>query len=111
MLNDKYKLIRGRMCFYAVHLTTFKVVDKKMAKRTAIQEQVLQPLRAYHQVMQVKGQSREHSVFVLEQFALSEDKQLEVTLYERNGGRTLTFHVTAEDLQLAKKIDNLKLKW
>ncbi len=61
--------------------------------------------------MQVKGKDSEHSVFVLEQFALSEDKQLEVTLYERNGGRTLTFYVTAEDLQLAKKIDNLKLKW
>ena len=96
---------------YSVDFIAFKVVDKKVAKRTAIQEQVLQPLRAYHQVMQVKGQSREHSVFVLEQFALSEDKQLEVTLYERNGGRTLTFYVEQEDLLLAKKIDNLKLKW
>ena len=96
---------------YSVDFITFKVVDKKMAKRTAIQEELLQPLRAYHQVMQVRGMSSEHTVFALEQFSLAEDKQLEVTLYERNGGRTLTFHVTAEDLQLAKKIDNLKLKW
>lgn len=96
---------------YSVDFITFKVVDKKVAKRTAIQEQVLQPLRAYHQVMQVKGKDSEHSVFVLEQFALSEDKQLEVTLYERNGGRTLTFYIEQEDLLLAKKIDNLKLKW
>ena len=59
--------------------------------------------------MQVRGMSSEHTVFALEQFSLAEDKQLEVTLYERNGGRTLTFYVTAEDLQLAKKIDNLKL--
>ena len=96
---------------YSVDFITFKVVDKKVAKRTAIQEQVLQPMRAYHQVMQVRGKDSEHSVFVLEQFALSEDKQLEVTLYERNGGRTLTFYVEQEDLLLAKKIDNLKLKW
>ncbi|EJP27144.1 conjugative transposon TraN protein [Prevotella sp. MSX73] len=96
---------------YSVDFITFKVVDKKVAKRTAIQEQVLQPLRAWHQVMQVKGKDSEYSVFVLEQFALSEDKQLEVTLYERNGGRTLTFYVGQEDLLLAKKIDNLKLKW
>ena len=96
---------------YSVDFITFKVVDKKMAKRTAIQEQVLQPLRAYHQVMQVRGMGSEHAVFALEQFSLAEDKQLEVTLYERNGGRTLTFYVTAEDLQIAKKIDNLKLKW
>ncbi len=96
---------------YSVDFITFKVVDKKVVKRTAIQEQVLQPLRAYHQVMQVKGKDSEHPVFVLEQFALSEDKQLEVTLYERNGGRTLSFYVGQEDLLLAKKIDNLKLKW
>ena len=96
---------------YAVDFITFKVVDKKVAKRTTIQEQVLQPLRAYHQVMQVRGMGSEHTVFALEQFSLTEDKQLEVTLYERNGGRTLTFYVTAEDLQIAKKIDNLKLKW
>ena len=87
---------------YSVDFITFKVVDKKMAKRTAIQEQVLQPLRTYHQVMQVRGMGSEHAVFALEQFSLAEDKQLEVTLYERNGGRTLTFRVTAEDLQLAK---------
>ena len=96
---------------YSVDFVTFKVVDKKMAKRTAIQEQVLQPLRAYHQVMQVRGKGSEHSVFVLDQFSLLEDKQLEVTLYERNGGRTLTFYVEQEDLLLAQKIDNLKLKW
>ena len=53
----------------------------------------------------------ERIVFALEQFTLSEDKQLEVTLYERNGSRTLTLYVEPEDLLLTKKIDNLKLKW
>lgn len=96
---------------YSVDFITFKVVDKKVAKRTAIQEHVLQPLRAYHQVMLVKGNRSERSVFALEQFSLSEDKQLEVTLYERNGSRTLTFYIEQEDLLLAQKIDNLKLKW
>lgn len=33
---------------YSVDFITFKVVDKKVAGRTAIQEQVLQPLRACH---------------------------------------------------------------
>lgn len=96
---------------YSVDFIVFKVVDKKVAKRTAIQEQVLQPLRAYHQVMQVRGNHSERSVFALEQFSLSEDKQLEITLYERNGGRSLTFYMEQEDLLLAKKINNLKLKW
>lgn len=95
----------------SVDFITFKVVDKKVAKRTAIQEQVLQPLRACHQVAWVRGKTSERTVFALEQFSLPEDKQLEVTLYERNGGRTLTFRVQQEDLLRAERIDNLKLRW
>ena len=96
---------------YAVDFITFQVVDKKVAKHTAIQERMLQPLRAFHQVMWIGAGRSERIVFALEQFTLSEDKQLEVTLYERNGSRTLTFYVEPEDLLLTKKIDNLKLKW
>ena len=96
---------------YAVDFITFKVVDKKVAKHTAIQERILQPLRAFHQVMWIGAGRSERIVFALEQFTLSEDKQLEVTLYERNGSRTLTLYVEPEDLLLTKKIDNLKLKW
>lgn len=96
---------------FSVDFVSFKVVDRKVAKQTAIQERVLQPLRAYHQVMQVRPNVRERTVFALEQFSLTEDKQLEVTLYERNGGRTLTFYLQNEDLLRARRIDNLKLKW
>lgn len=96
---------------YPVDFISFKVVDKKGAKRTAIQERLLQPLRAYHPAMYVKGRHAEYSVFALEQFALSQDKQLEVTLYEQNAGRSLTFYVQNSDLLRARQIDNLKLKW
>lgn len=96
---------------FSVDFISFKVVDKKVAKQTAIQERVLQPLRAYHQVMQVRPNGKERTVFTLEQFALTEDKQLEVTLYERGGGRSLTFYMQNEDLLRARRMDNLKLKW
>nr|WP_311520794.1 conjugative transposon protein TraN [uncultured Porphyromonas sp.] len=96
---------------FGVDFVSFKVVDTKVAKQTAIQERVLQPLRAYHQVMQVRPNGKERTVFALEQFALTEDKQLEVTLYERNGGRRLTFYLQNEDLIRARRIDNLKLMW
>ena len=59
----------------------------------------------------VRAEGGERTVFVLEQFTLSEDKQLEVRLYERGGGRTLAFYLDEEDLLLAKKIDKLQLKW
>ncbi len=96
---------------FSVDFISFKVVDKKVAKRTAIQEQVLQPLRAYNQVINIEADKTEHSVFTLEQFSLSEDKHLEVTLYERKGGRRLSFYVENEDLLSAEAIDDLKLKW
>ena len=53
---------------FAVDFVTFKVVDKKVAKRTAMQEQVLQPLRAYHQLLEVKANDNERGVFVLSNF-------------------------------------------
>nr|WP_317340778.1 DUF4138 domain-containing protein [Phocaeicola coprocola] len=82
-----------------------------MPNGTAIQERILQPLRAYNQITWIKGHREERSIFALEQFTLPEDKRLEVTLYERNGGRTMTFYMENEDLIRAKNIDNLKLKF
>ncbi len=38
-----------------VDFVTFKIVDKKLMKRTAIQEQVIFPLRAYDYVTSVAG--------------------------------------------------------
>lgn len=96
---------------YNIDFITFKVVDKKIAKRTAIQEQVLQPLRAYNDVIRIGGLQTQRSIFTLEQFTLPDDKVLEVTLFEQNGGRHQTFIVENEDLIRAKNIDNLKLKF
>ena len=59
----------------------------------------------------MRAEGCERTVFEHEQFTLSEDKQLEVRLYERGGERTLTFYLDEEDLLLARMIDNLKLKW
>lgn len=95
---------------YQSDLVTFKVVDKKIAKRTAIQERVLQPLRTFNEIRELGKRKTERSVYVLEQFSLPEDKKLVVTLFEKNGGRTLEFELENEDLQRAKEIANLKLK-
>lgn len=96
---------------FTVDFIGFKVVDRKVARRTATQELVLQPLRVEHYFTEVEGNSREHCVFTLEQFSLSDDKQLEITLYEHGGGRTLSFAVQNEDLLHAERINNLKLRW
>lgn len=96
---------------FNVDFITFKVVDKKIAKRTAIQDRILQPLRSFNEAMGIEGHRAQRSVFALEQFTLPDDKQLVITLFERNGGRHQTFVVENEDLIRAKNIDNLKLKF
>lgn len=97
--------------FYNVDFITFKVVDKKIAKRTAIQEVELQPVRSFNDVKSIRGNTTERSVFVLQQFTLPNDKVLLVTLFEQNGGRHQTFLLENEDLIRAKSIDHLKMKF
>lgn len=95
---------------FNVDFITFKVVDKKVAKRTAIQEQVIVPLRAYNYVTAVNGKSREHTVFTLPKFTLPDDKQLIVEMNEQNGGRHQQFTVTNAELIRARVINELKVK-
>ena len=66
---------------------TFKVVDKKVVKRTAIQEQVLLPVRAYNYVVRVAGKKTEQTVFCLPKFTIPDDKELVVEMNEKEGGR------------------------
>lgn len=52
---------------YEVDFVTFKIVDKKLMKRTAIQEQVIFPLRAYDYVTSVAGEKGRAHRFRLRQ--------------------------------------------
>lgn len=95
---------------FNVDFVSFKVVDKKVAKRTAIQEQVIVPLRAYNYVTEIGGKSRERTVFTLPKFTLPDDKQLVVETNEQNGGRHQQFIVTNAELIRARVINELKVK-
>ena len=66
---------------FDVDYITFKIVDKKVAKRTAMQEQVLFP-----------------------------GKQLVVEMNEKDGGRHQTFTVENEDLVQAETINELRVR-
>lgn len=95
---------------YNVEFISFKVIDKKVAKRTAVQETVINPVRGYNQVLTVKGGDTQRTVLAFEQFTMPDEKQLEVTVHEKNGGRTLTFYLENEDIVRASLIDNLNLR-
>ena len=95
--------------FEVDHLS-FKIVDKKVAKRTAIQEQVIWPLRAHNNVQVIRGKSSERMVFTLPKFTIPDDKHLVVELYEKEGGRHQTFTVENADLVRAEVINELKVR-
>jgi conjugative transposon TraN protein len=48
---------------YDIDFVRFKIVDKKIAKRTAIQETVIVPVRAFNYVTRVEGRNTHHSFF------------------------------------------------
>jgi conjugative transposon TraN protein len=95
---------------FNIDYVVFKIVDKKVAKRTAIQEQVIVPLRAYNQMICIAGNSEERTVFTLPKFTVPKDKRLIIELTERDGGRNQTLTVENSDLVHADIIDDLTLK-
>ena len=94
---------------FDVDYIIWKIVDKKVAKRTAIQEQVIQPLRTQNFVMNIKGKSSERTVWTMEKFTIPDDKRLVVELAEKNGGRHQTFIIENTDLVRARVISELKV--
>ena len=95
---------------FDVDFITFKIVDKKVMKRTAIQEQVIFPLRAYNYVTRIAGKKNACTVFTMDKFTIPNDKQLVVELNEKNGGRHQSFVIENGDLVRAKVIDELKVQ-
>ena len=94
---------------FDVDYITWKIVDKKVAKRTAIQEQVIQPLRTQNFVLNVVGNSNERTVWTMDKFTLPDDKCLVVELAEKNGGRHQSFTIENTDLVRARVISELKV--
>lgn len=88
----------------------FKIVDKKVPKRTAIQETVLDAVRSYNEVIEIAGKSTVRTVYALPKFTIPDDKLLVVELYEKNGGRHQVIRVENADIVNAEVINELKIK-
>lgn len=95
---------------FDVDFVTFKIADKKLVKRTAMQEQVVCPLRAYNYVTRVDGRKSECTVFALPKFTIPDGKKLVVEMYEKQGGRHQTFELENEDLVQAETINELRVR-
>ena len=55
---------------FDVDYITWKIVDKKVAKRTAVQERIILPLRAQNYATLVPGKKSERTVFTMAKFTI-----------------------------------------
>ena len=95
---------------FNIDFVNFKVVDKKVAKRTVVQEKAMNPLRMYKPLTQIAGNSSDQNVFLLDQFTITDDKILVIEIFEKNGGRQQVLQVENSDLVHAKSINDMHLK-
>lgn len=95
---------------YDIDFVRMKIIDKKIAKQTAIQETVIYPIRAYNFATTVGGNQTEQTVFTIDKITIPNDKQLVIELFEKNGGRNQSFVIENEDLLRAEEINELKVK-
>lgn len=96
---------------FQIDFINFKVVDKKVAKRTVVQERPMVPLRAYKPLDAISGMTIERNVFLLDQFTISDDKVFLIEIFEKNGGRHQTLQVENSDLINARLISDMHLKF
>ena len=96
---------------FGIDFINFKVVDKKVAKRTVVQERPMIPLRTYKPLNEIGGKAIEQNVFLLDQFTISDDKVLLIEIFEKNGGRHQTLQVENSDLIKARLINDMHLRF
>ncbi|OHT43722.1 conjugative transposon protein TraN [Flavobacterium tructae] len=96
---------------FSIDFMTFKVVDKKTARRTASQQITLVPLRIYKTLDEISGNAADQNVFLLDQFTIADDKQLLIEIFEKNGGRHQTLELENSDLVKAGLISDMHLKF
>ncbi|GAB3307651.1 conjugative transposon protein TraN [Hymenobacter tenuis] len=90
---------------YDVDFVKFYIRDKKKTKRTAEQETEVAPLYVFNAGQsKIAGPGELERVYVLRKFTIPDDKNLVVEMFERGGGRHLSFNVSNADILEARKL-------
>ena len=89
---------------FPIDFVNFKVVDKKKAKRTVVQEVIKHPIRVYSAIDGVQGKTVSRNVFVLDQFTIADDKVLRIELHEKNGSRLQVLEIKNSHLLKSKLV-------
>lgn len=87
----------------------FRIADRKVAKRTALQETFIEPVRVYNEISTVSAREVVRNVYVFQKFTIPDDKVLVIDVFEKNGGRHQSIMVQNTDLIDARAVDELKI--
>jgi conjugative transposon TraN protein len=90
---------------YDIESVRFYIKDKKTPKRTATQEDEMYPVYTFNdKIMAIPGKMKLDRVYVMEKFTIPDDKVLIIELFEKKGGRNMSFVVNNDDIIKAKLI-------
>lgn len=89
---------------FPIDFINFKVIDKKKAKRTVVQEVIKHPIRVYSAIDVVQGKTVSRNVFVLDQFTIADDKVIRIELHEKNGSRLQVLEIKNSHLLKSKLV-------
>lgn len=89
---------------YDIGSLQFAIRDKRQAKRSAIQEELLEPLYRYKQSSYIAADSSLRVVYALPKFSLSNKQYMAVRLAEKNGNRDLELKLNERALSRAQKL-------
>ena len=110
--DDKFyfhtQIKNSSLVSFPIDFINFKVIDKKKAKRTVVQEVIKHPIRVYSAIDEVQGKTVSRNVFVLDQFTIADDKVLRIELHEKNGSRLQVLEIKNSHLlkfKLVKKLN------
>lgn len=83
---------------FEVDYRRFVVADRKLAKRTAQQQTVVEPLRVCNDIGIVRGRQRQRMVFALPKLTISDDKVLVLEIVEKDGARHQSVEISSKVL-------------
>lgn len=78
---------------YDIDFVRFSIVDNKVSKRTATQQQDIKPVRMVGGTKKVKAGSKAIAVFAFEKFTIPDKKSFVIQIGEKDGGRNLKLRV------------------
>ena len=95
---------------FDIDFIRFKIADKQVTRRTAVQETFLKPVRIYNDVTTVGPKKEARTVYGFGKITIPDKKALVVEIYEKNGGLHLSFSVENSQIVNARSLDGLKIE-